>query len=160
MGWCQWFVWRIDWSYSNKQSWCWFSVFHLNSWTFETLSTCNTDNRVQVKSAKSLSILSKILFRIFHRSRFYFLTTSEIDLYGKSFSMPFVRSVWFCLCAIVALVSLVLGLIKWRDASNGADSFFLTSFGIFCQQGSISVYFRYHKWIIMRIWFKVFVLNW
>lgn len=69
------------------------------------------------------------------RSRFYFLTTTENDLYGKNFLLPFVRSVWMSICIIVVLVSTVLWLIQWRDVPNEVGSYVLTSFGIFCQQG-------------------------
>lgn len=135
----KWNIWSINWSYCNRQYWCWLSIFSSNSWTRKTLLTNYTDNRVSVAYIIVNIELQlnqfEVIITFFLRSRFYFLTTTEFDLYGKNFFMPFVRTVWICLCIVIALVSFALWLIQWRDISKERDSIVLTSFGIFCQQG-------------------------
>lgn len=69
------------------------------------------------------------------RSRFYFLTTTDVDMIGDHFFKPFEQSVWLCIALAIILVSIGLKVIlNWDRVCQGGSTF-LTTVGVFCQQG-------------------------
>lgn len=70
------------------------------------------------------------------RSRFYFLTTIDADVYGSYYWKPFMFSVWFSVISVMIIVNIGLWTIQRCDGSKGIESFIIT-FGVFCQQGQV-----------------------
>lgn len=79
---------------------------------------------------RRLDFLSNLIFR----SRFYFLTTIDVDIFGDYLLQPFSKSVWISIGVATLCISIALQFISQHDQSLKISSFIAT-FGIYCQQG-------------------------
>lgn len=129
----EWHIRWIDWSdchWPNRLCTC---VLPHNSRARALLLTARASFRIPVKpffASRRLDFLSNLIFR----SRFYFLTTIDVDIFGDYLLQPFSKSVWISIGVATLCISIALQFISQHDQSLKISSFIAT-FGIYCQQG-------------------------
>lgn len=86
-----------------------------------------------------------VLFR--SRTFFFFRTSFQVELFGNDLLKPFDISVWIALVVTIALFIIgfkVMQNYHQNDTMENSSPFIMT-FGAYCQQGSLWIYYIYRR---------------